>query len=238
MSIIFLSETANNKLKEYLRSKGHSLCEIKKTSAVYNAISSHPDIYICKLRDELVVSKDQLPNIENHLIKSGVKYMVSASTLGYEYPENIKYNAVQIGRHFIHNTKYTDHILLSLAKSKGLNFIHVNQGYTKCNLVVIDDHSVITSDLGIAKSLKSNHIEVLMVSNGHVSLPGFNYGFLGGASGRVGNEIIFNGDLPAHPDYPAIKNFILGCGIEIKYFEEYELGDMGSIIEIQALTTV
>lgn len=233
MSIIYLSEQANLILKNYLKSKGHTLFEIRETSTVYNSISSHADIYLCKLFNELVVSHELLPFIKDHLLNTKVSFYVGDSSLGYNYPENIKYNAVHLGKHFIHNTKHTDPKLLSLASLNKLNIIQVKQGYTKCNLVVIDENSVITSDLGLANSLISNGIEVLIISQGYVKLTGFHYGFLGGASGRVGNEIIFNGNLSVHSDYKNIKAFIESRNLIVTQFEDYELEDIGSIIEIE-----
>jgi hypothetical protein len=72
----------------------------------------------------------------------------------------------------------------------------VKQGYTKCSLVVVDEKSVITSDMGLAAALQRFEIDVLLISQGHVALPGLQYGFLGGASGRAGDEILFNGTCP------------------------------------------
>lgn len=232
MSVILISENANIRLKDYLTKKGHLLCEAAKASSVYGAISSHPDIYVCQLCDELAVARDLFPFFEKLLSEWGTKYILGSSFLGYEYPENIKYNAVQLRELFVHNTKYTDSGLLSSAKAKGLNIVHVNQGYTKCNIVKVDENSVITSDAGIAHSLIPYGIDTLIVSQGHVKLKGFQYGFLGGSSGRVDDEIIFNGDLSAHPDYLVIRNFIENRGLKTVFFKEYPLDDIGSIIQI------
>ncbi|MFR2966829.1 MAG: DUF6873 family GME fold protein [Anaerovoracaceae bacterium] len=60
---------------------------------------------------------------------------------------------------------------------------------------------------------------------------GYKYGFLGGASGRIGDEIVFNGDLAAHSDYEEIKSFIQERGLRLVYFRQYPLTDIGSIIE-------
>ncbi len=125
MSIILISENANIILKDFLRNTGHILCEVVKTDSVYDAVSSHPDIYLCKLDDELVISMEQLPLLEKLLTKYEIKYTPGSSTMGYKYPENIRYNAVQLGKHFIHNMKYTDPVLLKTAQEKGLIFIHV-----------------------------------------------------------------------------------------------------------------
>ncbi|HVI40969.1 MAG TPA: hypothetical protein VM577_09935, partial [Anaerovoracaceae bacterium] len=132
----------------------------------------------------------------------------------------------------IHSTKHTDPVILSRAMELGLQLINVKQGYTKCNLVIVDENSAITSDMGLAVSLKKHNLEVLLISSGHVGLEGFPYGFLGGTSGRAGNEIIFNGNLSAHPDYKKIKQFIQKRGLQVTYFEEYPLEDIGSIIQL------
>ena len=121
--------------------------------------------------------------------------------------------------------------LIGEARKIGLAFIHVNQGYTKCNCVVVDGNSVITADRGIVSALKKcPDIDVLPISQGFVRLEKFEYGFLGGASGKVGNEIVFNGDLSAHPDYEAICRFIEARGLSVKYFPGYPLTDIGSIL--------
>lgn len=241
MSTIYLSENANELLKKYLRDKGHCICEIKRTDAVYDAVSSHADIYLCPLSCGLVVAQEQYALMLEQLVDQSenrsselneLVYTIGSSPLGFEYPENVKYNAVQMGKHFIHNIKYTDKLLLDMAKRLKLNIIPVKQGYTKCNMVVLDDQSAITSDAGLAKALISNGIDVLTITPGHVRLKGFPYGFLGGTSGRVGDEILFNGNLSAHPDYVAIKAFIKGKSLKIKDFEEYPLEDIGSILQI------
>jgi len=233
MSMILISENANIVLKEYLIQKGHLLCEVAKTSSVYDAISSHPDIYFCKLDDKLIVSKDKLPFVEKILMEWEISYIPGSSALGFKYPENIKYNAVQLGMHLVHNTKYTDPILLNTAREKKLHLLHVNQGYTKCNIVSVDENSAITSDKGIAAALELHNIDTLIIEAANVGLEGFPYGFLGGASGRVDNEIIFNGNLLAHPDYHRIKDFIEVRGLRVVFFEEFPLEDIGSIIQIK-----
>ena len=72
---------------------------------------------------------------------------------------------------------------------------------------------------------------MLLIRPGYISLPGFSYGFIGGASGRVGDEMIFSGNVAAHPDFEAIRSFVEEHGAKLKYFPEYELTDIGSIIE-------
>ncbi len=232
MSTVFLSENTNTILKKALRDQGYELIEIRRTATVYDSISSHADIYLCKINDELVVAPVQLPMILEGLLKNGVKFTAGASEPGFRYPLNVKYNAAQIGSVLIHNRSCTDPVILEKARRFGMDLIHVKQGYTKCSLVIVDDSSVITSDGGIASALERNGFDVLVISPGHVALPGFPYGFLGGATGKIGNQIVFNGDLSAHPDFLRIKEFIERRGLRVTWFTEYPLEDIGSLIQL------
>ncbi len=232
MKTICISENTNKKLKDFFITNGHPLIEVRKTPAVYDSVAAHCDIYLCKLGAELIVAPEQYPLIADGLIESGIHFSVGSGQLGSQYPMNIRYNAAQFGNYLIHNTKYTDPLILQKAEDLSLQFIHVKQGYTKCNLVIVDDHSVITSDEGIAKELSNYPIEVLLISQGHVELGGFPYGFLGGASGKVGSQIIFNGNLSAHPDFQSITAFIQSRGLQVVYFDDYPLADIGSIINL------
>ena len=232
MKTICLSENANSILKQYLRTKGYRLIEIRKTDAVYDAVASHGDIYLCKICGELVVSPEQLPLIEEGLLHSNAKFTLGASGLGHKYPDNVSYNAAQMGNYLIHNKNHTNPVILQKSEEFEMELIHVKQGYTKCNLVILDDKAVITSDPGLAAVLRKHDLEILLISPGHVALTGFPYGFLGGASGRVDDEIIFNGNLSTHPDFEIINDFIRQRGLQATYFDEYPLEDIGSIIQL------
>jgi hypothetical protein len=120
---------------------------------------------------------------------------------------------------------------LDEARRLDKKMINVHQGYTKCNMAVVDDNAAITSDEGIAKALEKTDIDILVVEPKNILLRKQEYGFIGGASGRVGNEMIFHGNLSAHPDFNKISGFLVKYDCKLKYFEEFELEDIGSIIE-------
>lgn len=230
MSCIFIAENANEQLKAYFKSNGYTLIEIKKTDSVYEAVSCHTDIYLCKIGNSIVISQEQLEKIKDMLYHHHISYLAGTDPLGYKYPENIKYNGVQIGEYFIHNTKYTDAKIVETAELHGLKIINVKQGYSKCNIAVIDDNSAITSDKGLYRSLTEHGIDVLLIQQGHIKLKGFDYGFIGGASGKIKDSIVFNGNLEEHPDFNKIQGFIRNKGLDLVYFSQYSLEDIGSII--------
>ena len=185
---------------------------VTKTASVYDAVSCHPDIYFCKLPDGSVFSA--LPE-----------------ETGEKYPYNIGFNAVCLDKYFIHNLRYTNERLLKQIEKLGLKTINVKQGYTKCSCVVVDGNSIITADAGIYSVLsRYDDINLLKISHGSVILRGFEYGFLGGASGRVEDTMYFAGDITKHPDFFLIKSFVESRNVELKWFD-FPLTDIGSIIE-------
>ena len=112
-----------------------------------------------------------------------------------------------------------------------MTLIDVGQGYTKCSIVVVAEDAIITYDEGIIRACsKYPELEVLQVSPGFVRLDGYDTGFIGGCSGRVGNEVLFNGNLFAHPDFQRIVTFIEKRGLTCRWFPDYKLTDIGSIL--------
>lgn len=204
----------------YISEKAHALLKnefpdkilVKKAAPVYTAIEAHPDIYMCRLPD-------------------GRVFKAKSGEIGGAYPRNIPFNALCLDKYFVHNLKYTNERLLKCAEEYGLLPVNVKQGYTKCSCVAVDGKSVITADEGIYSELSAlGDVDVLKIHPGYVALQGFEYGFLGGASGRVGDTVYFSGDITQHPDYDEINAFIRERGLGIKAFP-YPLEDIGSIIE-------
>lgn len=132
----------------------------------------------------------------------------------------------------MHRLDITDKGILQYCRERHFREIYVRQGYTRCSCVPVDGQSLITSDPGILTALsRVPEIDVLKVRPGHVSLPGYTQGFLGGCAGRVGDEVLFNGDLSRHPDYLEIRKFIESRGLKVRFFAGYGLTDIGSILE-------
>lgn len=212
-SVTYLSSDANQELSDYLQIKGRKIVRFSTKGITDKRISNHPDIFMCKMaadQGEIVFADRELP--------------------GTCYPDDIVFNAACTGKYFLHNLKFTSRRLLERAKEKGLILIDVKQGYTKCSTVIVDEESIITYDKGIYNLAIGHGMNVLLVSEGGIELPGYNRGFIGGTSGRVDDEIVFNGDLHNHPDYERINEFIQSRNLTCKFFEGYPLTDIGSII--------
>lgn len=198
-----------------MRRHGYELELVVSEGLVDPAISCHPDVFFCRLgigADAPLISAQD-------------------DELGSGYPAEAAFNAACTDRYFIHNLKVTNPRLLAAAGNAGMELIHVPQGYTKCSTVIVDEQSIITYDRGIAKACSDvSGLDVLLITPGHVLLPGYDTGFIGGCSGRIGSEVIFNGDLSAHPDFERIRSFIEDRGLKCTWFQQYPLTDIGSII--------
>lgn len=215
MSKVYISKQANPILIDYLKSKGYAPEYISSYGIVDPAISCHPDIFLCKMG----------------IAVDAPLFFAKKEDLGKDYPEDIPFNAACTGKYFIHNLSYTNGKLLQTAKDMGMTLIDVKQGYTKCSIVVVDEHSIITYDEGIACACeKYPDLKVLKISPGFIRLDGYDTGFIGGTCGRIGNEIIFNGNLFDHPDFMRILTFIENRGLICKWFPDYKLTDIGSIL--------
>lgn len=202
-------------LINYLEDKGYHLEYISSQNIVDEAISNHPDIFLCKMG----ISPDS------------PVFFAERNSLSCDYPLDVSFNAACTGKYFIHNLTYTNEDLLAQAKAMNLKLINVNQGYTKCSIVIVDENSIITYDEGIAKACqRESDLAVLKIAPGFVRLDGYDTGFIGGTSGRIDNEIVFNGNLSDHPDFKEIVKFIEARGLICKWFESYKLTDIGSIL--------
>lgn len=221
----YLSGNASPQLIEYL--KDYDLRFVDSQDIVSSGISDHADVFYCRLgcQDEAEV------------------LAAEPTELAPGYPAEAAFNAACTGRYFIHKTDITSPRLLAAAKAADMELIDVRQGYCKCSTVIVDEDSIITYDKAIAAPCEAAGMSVLLVSPGHVMLRGYDTGFIGGASGRCDwpadacgasgrceSEIIFNGDLTAHPDYEAIVEFIEDRGLTCHWFRDYPLTDIGSII--------
>lgn len=228
MNIIFISELADKAFINYMKNQG-TVILVPADARFDPRISSHPDLVISILDGTLVLDKLIHSSILQKLDAMEIPYVLGSSKLGDEYPADIAYNAVITGKHLIHKLNYTEPLILQHCRNTNKTLLHVNQGYTKCSTVVVDDNHLITGDRGIYEATR-DYLEVLLVKPGNVTLEGYDYGFLGGCSGVINDTVVFHGDLSTHPDFLQIKEFLEGASKKLVYFRDFPLRDIGSIL--------
>jgi len=223
--VIVLANGLEESFYNYIQSKDYKVVKLKESNSTYKAIAKHPDIFSFSLGEQLIIA----PEITRYFNEDLKKHLIwGKSEIKRQYPDNICYNVARVGKFAIHNTKYTDPVI---KEKLNCQWIHVNQGYTKCNTLIVNEDSLITSDQSIYKETTKEGLNCLLIEPEHIVLRGLDYGFIGGASVRINDAIVFYGNISKHPDYPQIKKFIESRNLKIKYFE-FPLEDIGSGIKL------
>jgi hypothetical protein len=213
------------------------LIKTKPHPSLYTAVSFHPDMFIHHLGGRTIVyapgtSESTLVELEEY----GFELIKGETELGSTYPGNISYNVARIGRYAFHNTKYTDKFLKDWLFKMDVELIHVNQGYAKCAISIVDENSLITMDKGIAKIAEKKGFDVLVIEEKEILLPGLDYGFIGGCSGLIDrNKWAVAGNFETLSSFFEIKSFLGAKGIEIISLSTHQVVDIGSLIPLLTL---
>ncbi len=195
-----------------------NVIENGRCSALQEATAHHIDLVLVKVGDRWFKASD----IE--------------AKLSDKYPCDVLLNVASLGNTLICNPSTCAKEILDYANKTGMNVIKVKQGYTKCSTLIVNDHAIITEDEGIYKTvLESNQsIDALLIKKGYVSLPGYDYGFIGGASVVIDKNVFFFGAIQNHPDYDKIKLFLDSQGKEIiQLSNDKPLLDIGGCVEYE-----
>lgn len=216
--------------KKYLENLGSVLFLVPQKQ-VYESISAHPDIYFFQHRNQLITAKNIPEHWEKWLIDHDINYKKGDYNIGSKYPETAHFNAVGSGNTLIHNLKYTDPAILN--EFPEFQRIHVNQAYTRCNLLALNEKNFITSDHGIEKLLLKNDNEVLFIDPRQITLAGQDYGFFGGCCGISDKTIYINGSTEHLKEKQNLLEFIHSQGFTLSEICSEPLTDCGSILFIE-----
>lgn len=202
---------------------------LTKPVKTYEAICGHPDIAVCKISDNQIITcpslyeyyKNELPDVD---------VMSGSSEPLKNYPDDVFYNAACFGDVAIHNFKFTDKITLAVIEQKFSKHINVGQGYSKCSVCFVNSQAIITDDDGIYKNALDYNLDVLKIQKGNIFLKGMDYGFFGGATGTSDNKIFLNGSIETLEDCIEIKMFLKKYNVELIELKRGQIEDIGSII--------
>ena len=229
-TIIIASSLMPELAKQKLSSFGKVLW-LNPISLVYPSIAAHPDIFFFQYADNQLVFAPNTPQewiAELH--KVGIKLMRGKQVIGYEHPQTVHYNACGTKNLLFHNLKHTDERILKLYSGK--TQINVSQGYTRCNLLALNEKAFITSDLGIFKKLQD--LDVLFIDPHQIELPGHDYGFFPGCCGVFNQSLVVCGDTSRLKEKPELAAFLSRHGFSLFELYDGKLTDLGGIMFLEA----
>ena len=150
------------------------------------------------------------------------------------YPNDAQMNVCILGDKLIYNPRTASNEIVNyLTIEVGAVQIRSRQGYSRCSACVVSNNAIITADEGISRRAEACGIDVLKIRPGYIDLPGFDYGFIGGASFKLSDtKLAFTGKLDRHPDKELIIEFVSLHNVELAYITDNQAFDIGGAIPI------
>lgn len=219
----------HGKLITELEKKGINCIVLEDNTDIDYSVRNHADMAAYRLSDGKIILDKRQIEAGSKLKKLGIDVIYTDDDISGAYPDDIFLNAARIGDTVIGKISNISRAI----KDDTENLIDVRQGYAKCSICVVNDNAFITDDKSIYDKCKDN-FDVLLIDKGDILLEDKDYGFIGGASGKLGDTVYFFGSLSYHRDGEKIKAF-LG-----KHKEKYEclfdgqLIDIGGFVEVKA----
>lgn len=216
-----------------LKQFGFKLIYTESVDGFISYEKKHADMQCLSVDSKLFVLS-QCEILGQELINSGFDVTYTSKLASGDYPNNILLNAQIVGKTVIGKINSLDIKLVDYLKKNDFSIVNVNQGYTACSCVKVDNNSIITADNSIYNALTNTNIDVLKIEEGNIVLHGAEdrtHGFIGGASTLIDeNNLLFFGDIKKHPDYNRIKSFCESKNVSIHSINNIPLTDIGGAI--------
>lgn len=216
---------------EFAKKTGIEVLALKEYRRLDTPVSSHVDMLICKIENTVFCYEDYY--LENRSmfekIENNYKVVKVSKKCSRKYPNDIGLNALVIGKKIFSRLDSTAKEIVDYAEENGYKLVNVNQGYSACSTLVLNEGSAITTDISIYKALINEGCSALLVTSEGIELKGYNCGFIGGAGGVYNNTAYFFGDISLHCDYSRILSFLEENNCQIKSILSGGVYDFGGI---------
>jgi len=216
-----LPENAKFKLSTY-----GNIYELETFDVVYDAISGHPDIFVFQHNNKLTIAPQTPLSLVQLLQEHNIPFSYGNKQLGNKYPLTTAYNVSYGDGVFIGNNIHCDNSIIEQAKNK--QWVQSKQAYARCNTLIINSNSVISSDISLKKAFPDG----LYIAPQEIKLPGFEYGFIGGCLGIYEKNIYVIGSLQCHKQGEQIHDYCINLGYNIIELYDGPLIDGGGIFFI------
>jgi len=220
-------------LAEALDDIGKSVIQVPDNKDVDPYLAGHADLSLFHMGDNGAIVSRSIEGFAPELEKLGFELRMTVKPCAAVYPGDVGLNACLLGNKLFHNLKYSDAKLRLFAAENHIKLINVKQGYAKCSICAVDDGHIITEDKAIARAASSCGVDCLLITPGHIRLEGFGCGFIGGAAGKLADNVLaFTGTLKRHPDERRILDYLTARRLEPLYLTDKPCYDVGSIIPV------
>ena len=221
----YLSQNADKRIIDALKQEGIEVNLLAPFSALENPVDTHADMILLAIDNTIFVHKDY-----ETLLDGFEKIIKIDEPMSNKYPNDVLLNIAIVGKKAFCNTKFASKTALAYLEENNFAIHHIAQGYAHCSTCIISENALISADKGIVEVAKRVGIDALLISSGHITLPPYDYGFIGGSCGSNGNKIYFCGSLKYHPDGENIRDFCQKHNKIVVELCDSPLADIGGII--------
>ena len=214
--------------------RGFRVVAMPPCPTLSSPVASHPDMLLARVGGEMVTTAAycELAGAEISEIFdiTRAKLHFTSDEHGESYPADVIFNSLVMGDKLFARLDTLSPYLVRLAEEKGLKLVNVRQGYPACTVLKLSDEAAITADGGMAEALSRAGVRVYTIENGGIILPPYEYGFIGGAGGSLGDTVYFLGDVKTHPSWDVIEDALKKEGLRAVMLGRGSLFDLGGII--------
>ena len=225
MKKVLVDGRISQKCESTLISLGYAIIKLPPFPRLPAPVASHPDMLVFIDKNKLICHADYYPIAKAELESIGLEIVRTEEPIENVYPRDILFNAAKVGNCIFCKTDYISKEIKKLE----YKLIDIKQGYAKCSCCTVSDKAIITSDPSLERAAVSVGVDVLKISPAHIELPGYDTGFIGGASGVTDDFVVFCGNIDTHPDASKIKIFCKKHGKDTISLSDEPLFDLGTL---------
>lgn len=236
MAIALVDSRIGSECERALMLRGFRVISMPKSRKLSEPLASHPDMLVFFHDGHLITTADYGEDAEyvftDIRCESDITMHFSSQAHGEKYPYDALLNALVMGDQLFCKEDTVCEGVIDYARARGMKIIPVKQGYPACTVLPLDENHAITADRGMCDAMMREGIDVTLIEDGDISLPPYEYGFIGGAAGVYNGVVYFLGDARLHRSYDKIDAAIKSLGMSSIMLSTDPLSDLGRIIFI------
>ena len=238
--IALIGENANNFIKDALVANNFRITSLPADKRLAPQVESHADMLISVLDNTIFCNEEYYKsNIKIFDLLTAYGYQINASNFSVStlYPCDVALNQAVIGKAIIGRADSCAKSILKYAINHGYDYHSIKQGYAKCSTLILGEKAIISADSGIISIADQLGIDTLKIKNdaNEITLDGYDYGFIGGASVVYENTVFFFGDIMRHSQGKEIVDFCNKHGFLTTSLGDKRLCDVGGAIILPCL---
>ena len=239
-TLALLGEDAPQEIADALRALGFSVRALPCDSRLAAPVRSHADMLMLPVGKVVFTSSEYLSVAEDifkALESLGYKIVSCNAEIRSDYPHDVAFDALVLKSAIIARLDSLPDEIKTYATAMGISLLNSKQGYAKCSSVSVGESAIITADKNIARAAEAAGADALLISAApeKIRLDGYDYGFIGGASGVLEDTVYFTGDISSHPDAERIAEFCKAHEKKIISLSSEPLNDVGGIFFFQRI---